>query len=465
MRGTVLIVRPDDASTRGLALIVEEAGLDCVTASNASQAVGALQADAVDVVLCDPSLPDHGVRHVLVTARLRVPPVPVVVVSPRGDLQEAIDAFRFGACDYWVEPVHASALAEIGRLTLEARNRPPSIDALRERIADVGSERIVGSSAAIHDMLRLIRNVAAATSTVLLTGETGTGKELAARELHDASTRAKGPFVAVNCAALPETLLEGELFGHRRGAFTGATSDRTGYFESAEGGTLFLDEIGEMPLAVQAKLLRAIERKEIVPLGSTREIPVDVRLIAATNRDLAKDCADGRFRSDLYYRLGVVEIRVPSLRERKEDMPLLIDHFRRRFNQEFRRACSGLRPEALRAMIAYPWPGNVRELENVVQRVVLFSRHDEVRLDDLPERIAGLSDGAPLGEELRAGTRGYQKAHILRILGMVGGHRERAAKLLGINPATLYRKLNELGMHENGVPAAPSRQSESTLAD
>jgi len=317
---------------------------------------------------------------------------------------------------------------------------------LRQEIsAQYNYEHIIGESIAMKKMYRLIDKVAPSTSTVLVAGRSGTGKELVARAIHARSERAHRPFVAINCGAIPETLFESELFGYKKGAFTGASRDKDGVFKAAAGGTLFLDEVGEIPLQVQVKLLRVIEMREIKPLGSNTIVPINVRLIAATNRDLAKEVEKGTFREDLYYRLNIIEIYLPALSERKDDIPLLVSHFVNKYNNELKRRIIGVDNDAMKSMVNYNWKGEVRELENIVERAVLLSDGDMISVEDLPSRTAE-SSGSGYPDNLKEASRSFEKKHIVHMLEKCEGDKAKVADILGIGLSSLYRKIDDLGI-------------------
>ncbi len=362
------------------------------------------------------------------------PALDVVVVAPDGTVEEAVRAMRLGVRDYLDgHTCGEEVLAALAPL------RVPEPRARESAFAG-----IIGDSSAMRQLLDLVAKVAATDSTVLITGETGTGKELVGRAVHEASRRHDRPFSPVNSAAFPETLLESELFGHRRGAFTGATANKRGLFEAAHRGTVFLDEVGEMPLSMQAKLLRFLQTGEIRPVGGESSRQVDVRLVTATNRDLEQAVVAGGFREDLYYRLAVIPIQVPPLRERPEDIPQLADHFLRGFSSRMSKRVGSISTEALALMEQYAWPGNVRELENTVERGVALCRGDELGAEDLPPR---LRDPAPdwVSEDLQS-LGNLERAHILRTLDRVGWNRKRAAEILQVSTTTLWRRLKEFGV-------------------
>jgi DNA-binding NtrC family response regulator len=366
----------------------------------------------------------------------------VMLMTAFGGLDTAIEALRLGAVDYLVKPFKQEELiakvqriAEHRKLVLENRN-------LR-RVAEAGAPKgIVGNSPAMTKVLETVDRVASLPSHVLITGESGTGKDLVARAIHERGSRAKAPWVPINCAAIPEALLESELFGHVKGAFTGAVDHKEGLLKTAGDGTIFLDELGDMPLAVQAKLLRAIESREIQPVGSTRRVQIQARVLAATNRDLRAEAKAGRFREDLYFRLAVVEIHVPPLRERREDIPLLASHFVEKYARELGRDVRGVSREALRHMAGHEWRGNVRELSNAIERAVIFAAGNEITPADLPDHVRAAEPRDPeYSPDLRAATAEFERAHILRVIEQCGGNKRKAAKVLGMGVTSLYRKL------------------------
>jgi transcriptional regulator with PAS, ATPase and Fis domain len=309
-----------------------------------------------------------------------------------------------------------------------------------------GFEHIIGKSRVLLNLLEMVKKVAPTAATVLVTGESGTGKELIARAIHSLSERRDKLFLPVNCGALPETLLESLLFGHMKGSFTGAFANQEGLFEKARGGTIFLDEIGEIPQHLQVKLLRALEAKEVLPIGSTTPRRIDVRVVAATNRDLKKETDEGRFRDDLYYRLNVMELHIPPLRERAEDIPLLIEHLVQRHNPELKKSFKGAEPEVIRTMAALPWKGNVRELDNVIEHTMILAAGDWIRMEHVPASLKGQEVAAPFTLNLKEATRQFEKQHIMHVLEQVAQDRKEAARLLDISLSSLYRKLEELGI-------------------
>jgi two-component system response regulator HydG len=411
-------------------------------------------------------MPGMSGSDLLKAAKTVSPETEVVLMTAYGTVETAVQAMKEGAYDFITKPLKRHALLKVVRQALDKQALLAENRALKARLAEFssgGRRAMIGQSPAFRAMMDTLRQAAPSTATVLLLGESGTGKELAARALHEGSHRAAGPFVPVNCAALPETILESELFGYERGAFTGAIARKEGRFERATGGTLFLDEVGEMSPQVQVKLLRVLQEGEIERLGGTGPIRVDVRIVAATNKDLRKLIQEGRFREDLYYRLNVVQLTLPPLRERREDIPLLADHFLRSCAQKNQRAVHGFGKSALARIEAYAWPGNVRELENAVERAVVLARQPVLELEDLPDSVRG----GPLGSErhlvIPIGTpmEEIELRVIRETLRHTKGDKTLAAKLLGIAARTIYRKLDrtEADEHEGPDLAEPDDSS------
>ncbi len=379
------------------------------------------------------------------------PDVPVIVVTAFGSLDTAVEALRAGAYDFITKPFDIQTLTLVVERAHQHHRLKSEVKRLRAAIGQAGwGDDIVGTSGPIVELRSVLERIAGTETTVLITGETGTGKEVAARALHQHGKRRTGPFVAINCTALPEALLESELFGHVRGAFTDARSSRAGLFVDAHNGTLFLDEIGDMPLGVQAKLLRAIEERRVRPVGGDVEIPFDARIIAATNRDLEQAVQDGAFREDLFYRLNVVNVALPALRSRGGDILLLAQHFLAQFASQAKPGVVGISKNAAEKLLVYTWPGNVRELRNAIQAAVALTRFDHIGAEDLPERIRTFEARHVLvaGDDLEelASLEEVEKRYILKVLQAAGGNKSLAAKRLGVGRRTLYRKLGEYGV-------------------
>jgi len=384
---TILIVDDEQNIRRVLEAAFQKDGYQVLTAAHGHQALKTLQEEQVDVMISDVVMPDMNGLDLLKKSREQHPDLAVIMMTAYGTIPSAVDAIRTGALDFLTKPLDLDILKKLVRNGLRDREKPAKPKSAKRK--DKTSVQFIGQSHAIQEVMQMVERVADARTTVLITGESGTGKELIARMLHEKSSRAEGPFVAVSCAAIPETLLESELFGAVKGAFTGADADRQGRFEMADGGTLFLDEIGDIPALVQVKLLRVLQEREVERLGSNKTIPVDVRLITATNRNLEEAVQDGTFRGDLYYRLQVVQIELPPLRERFEDIPLLAEFFLKKYAEENGRNLRSIHAGALDILQKYAWPGNVRELENAIEHAVVLAPPDtaELTAEFLPSQI------------------------------------------------------------------------------
>ncbi len=441
----ILII--DDNETHNLAVEegLERVGYRCKTAATGREALSALEQESFDLVITDLRLPDVGGLEILKTVKENDLGAEVIVVTGHGSVESAVAAMKDGASDYLTKPVNLEELRTKVKKALEKQQLSRENKELHEVLEKrLGFEGISGSSPRMQRIFDVIRQIAPTDTTVLITGESGTGKELVARAIHNRSRRKGQSFVAINCAAFAEGVLESELFGHEKGAFTGAVQKRLGRVESANKGTLFLDEVGEMPLATQVKLLRVIEQREITRVGSNAQIDVDVRFLAATNRNLKAAIADGTFREDLYFRLKVVNVEIPPLRERPEDIPPLIDQFLSEFASKHHKKVDGISHDARNSLMSYEWPGNVRELRNAVENMVVFSRTSELSVQDLPLDITPAEASPPLFREKSDGARSLaslERHAIEDALSKVDGNREKAAQMLGISERTLYRKI------------------------
>jgi len=451
MGAVIFLVDDDDGSRDAMTRALERVGYDLTSFAAAEDAIEAIRAgEVVDVVVSDVRMPGMDGYELLRQVRSERPHLPFLLVTAYGDVEDAVSALQEGADDYLTKPVKMQELRKRVQLHLERRVLTNENRKLRQRLQkSFGFEGLIGHSRGMEEVLERMRVAAPSRSTVLIVGESGTGKELVANALHQNSPRADGPFTAVNCGAIPGEILESELFGHERGAFTGAHQRRIGLIESASGGTLFLDEISELSSDLQVKLLRVLEERQVVRVGGNVQIPVDFRLVAATNRNLEQWVADGRFRQDLYYRLKVVTLEIPPLRHRIEDVPLFVQHFLELHNRELDKDVKGVHPAVLSVLKRSAWPGNVRELRNLMESLVLFARGDEIALEDLPSeyRVAGASPAvvqASSAWEPRP-MADIEKEAILRTLAHTSGHRARAAQLLEIGLRTLQRKLKEYG--------------------
>jgi len=449
--GRILIADDHDALRRGLARALTEAGHDTEEAPNGNAAIARLHDGFFDVVLSDLKMGGSDGLEVLRTAKALHPSTAVILMTAFGSVTTAVEAMKSGAFDFVQKPFEIEEMEVKIEKALELRRMRHELDYLRHTQNDIYEfDRIIGSSGALAKVLAVVRKVAKSNTTVLIRGETGTGKELIAGAIHHNSLRASRNFVRVNCAALQENLLESELFGHERGAFTGADKQRIGRFEQADGGSLFLDEVGDMSANTQAKILRVLQEHEFERLGGTRTLKVDVRLIAATNKNLATMVSSGQFREDLYYRLNVVSIDMPPLRDRKDDIPALAEFFVRRFSAELKRKMDGIRPDALKLLLRYNWPGNIRELENSIERAVLLTEGSLITLDDLRlgETITpGVdSDGPSIVRIPPAGIplEEIERRALVEALKMSNWVQKDAAELLSISPRVINYKIKML---------------------
>ena len=454
--GRVLVVDDEVGMREFLSVCLRRAGHQITAAKSGADALRMLSEDEAgfDVVITDLTMPGVPGMEVLRHACSLPSPPQVIMVTAYATTDTAVEAMKIGAYDYLIKPFKVDEIQVVVRRALERRQLSSENRRLREELKGVHTlDRMVGRSEAMQKVFELVRRVAATRTNVLIRGESGTGKELVARALHNLSDRAEGPFVPVNCGAIPEQLMESELFGHVKGAFTGAASDRRGMFEVAAGGTLFLDEVGELDPATQVKLLRVLQERTIRPVGGNAEVPVDCRVVAATNRDLEAAVETGEFRSDLYFRLDVVRIVLPPLRHRSEDVPLLVERFFDKFNREMKRNLDGISPEALDWLLAYDYPGNVRELENLIERAVALESTAMLGSTHFPERRRPVVEVGQVGREfpeggvdLDAALADLERSLILAALAHAGGVRKRAAKLLNVSFRSLRYRLQKLGI-------------------
>jgi two-component system, NtrC family, response regulator HydG len=441
---TLLIADDDPGLRESLERALTREGYRVVLASDGRAALERVQAGGVDLIVTDLRMPGLTGLELLRAAKAIMPDVDVILLTAFGTVEEAVKAMKDGAYDFLTKPFRREQLIKLIDKALERRDLIEQNRALKQQLEDLRAKgQMIGGSPAFRRMITLVEQIADSSATVLIQGESGTGKELVARTIHERSGRRAGPFVAVNCAALPETLLESELFGYEKGAFTGAAGRKEGRFELASGGTLFLDEVADLSLVTQPKILRVLQEGEFERLGGTRTLQVDVRIVAATNQDLADMVKEKRFREDLYYRLNVITIRVPPLRERHEDIRLLAQYYVRIYGAKNGRTLEGFTAEAVDRLESYAWPGNVRELENLVERSVILARKDRIDAEDLPDEIMGVKRpprdailelvGTPLEE--------VEQRLLDETLRITGGNKTQAAKLLGIDVRTVARKL------------------------
>ncbi|MFO0775867.1 MAG: sigma-54 dependent transcriptional regulator [Nitrospiraceae bacterium] len=462
----ILLVEDDQSVQTLLMQTLRAEGWTVNAVTTGEAALRELTTHPLDLLLTDLQLPDFDGVALLEKALAQVPSLSAIVMTGYGTVERAVEAMRAGAVDFIRKPFDMSALVAAVRRVLDSRRKAAHTEAPAAASRAAADEPgLVGVSAAMRTVLEFVRKVADSDSTVLITGESGTGKEVLARALHAHSRRARGPWVPVNCGAIPEALLESELFGHERGAFTGAQQARAGRFEMAHGGTLFLDEIGEMPLALQVKLLRALQERSFERVGGTRAIKVDVRIVAATNADLEAAVKAGRFRKDLYYRLQVIPVEVPPLRQRRDDIPVLIQHFIQQLNARKAAAVAGIDAPAMARLCQHDWPGNVRELENLIERLVVLKRDGTIAMEDLPERLQAARLAEPSaaalpttltqqGIDLMSALEQYENQLIIEALNQAGGVTSKAARLLRLNRTTLVEKLKRKKLDARGVAAS-----------
>lgn len=446
----VVLIAEDEKNTReGLARALKR-NYQVLLAEDGTRALEVLESQPVDILLSDIRMPGIEGMTLMQRALARSPQPQCILLTAYGTIETAVEAMKRGAYDFLTKPINLDQLELVLQRALKARSMEQENRSLHEQLDEkFGLENIIGKSPVMHQVFDTVRQVASSRATVLIEGESGTGKELIAQAIHRLSPRAKAPMVPVHCAALSGSLLESELFGHEKGAFTGASERRQGRFEMADGGTLFLDEIGEIELNTQVKILRVLEERSFERVGGTRPVSVDVRLVAATNRNLKEMVDKGTFREDLFYRLYVVTITMPPLRDRREDIPLLVHHFLKVFSEENGREPIGVTPDAMDALTAYNWPGNVRELRNMVERMVVLARGDRITRRDLPAQLKEVpAQQAVLSAGTGLSLESAEKQLIIQALEANQGNRTKAAEQLGVSRRTLHRKLNEYGLRE-----------------
>jgi DNA-binding NtrC family response regulator len=450
MKKTLLIAEDEEVTLSLLSKVFKRTDLLVHEARTGGEALQIIDQHPVDVILTDLKMPGPDGLAVLAHARKVRPDSEVILMTGHATVESAVNAMKMGAFHYITKPFSVDEVVHLVERVLELTSVRKENTSLRTLARGRGGlENIIGVSDAIKEVLSLVRKVADTNSTVLITGESGTGKELVARALHYLSPRADRMLVPINCSAIPADLLESELFGHVKGAFTGAHNTRAGKFEAAHSGTIFLDEIGEMSPNLQAKLLRVLQERSVTPVGGNRPIPVDVRVIAATNKDLDEEVSEGRFRADLFFRLNVIPIRIPPLRERRDDIPILVAHFIGRYDREKGRSLEGIRKEPLEMLQRYPWPGNVRELENLVERIVVLKGSGWIETADLPEKVRRaegfLKTAMPMlgesGLDIRSATEDFQNTLIRQAMHISGGNKNRAAAMLGLKRTTFVEML------------------------
>ena len=448
----VLVVDDEEPHAQAVAESLERLGYECTVAASGREGVRLIEEEEFDIVLTDLMMSDIDGMGVLAKAKQELPRAEVVILTGRNETKDAVAAIQAGAAEYLIKPLDIGKLrAVVDRRSQAQRLARSNVELKRQLDEKFGFEGVIGNSPAMHAVLDRLKQIAPTSATVLITGESGTGKELVAKALHVNSPRRNKPYVALNCAELSENVLESELFGHVKGAFTGADRDRVGRVQYANGGTLFLDEIGDIPMTIQVKLLRVLETGDVIRVGTNEPVKVNVRLVSATNRDLAEEIAAGKFRQDLYHRLKVVSLRLPPLRSRREDIPLLIETFLKDFTATHGKTITSVTPAVRKVLAAYSWPGNVRELRNAIESMIVVDSDGVLDLDDLTEDLQAISPhpveggsgpssliGRPLEE--------VEKYYVAECLRMTDGNREEAARMLGIGERTLYRKIKEYGI-------------------
>ena len=452
MKARIIIADDEENIRKTLAFFLREEGYQCDIADSGAKALDLVREGGIDLVLTDVSMPGMDGVELMKQVHQWSPETLVVLMTAFASVETAVAALRAGAADYFLKPLDFDELAVRIRTLVQRQELLRENRYLREVIdRSFNFNFIIGESEPMKRIYRMIDKVGPTRSTVLITGPSGSGKELIARALHQHSPRKDKPVVAVNCGSIPEPLFESELFGHKKGSFTGAIADRDGYFVLANGGTLFLDEIGEMPLAMQVKLLRVLQDSVVKPVGASAGHKVDVRIIAATNRILEKDVEEGRFREDLFYRLNIIRINLPTLRERADDIPLLCRHFIERFNREFRKSVKGIRSDAMSMLMLHEWRGQIRELENVLERAILLTESDYLSPEDLPFIGSDATDATDVSESsaLNDAVSSFDRQYIQHMLNRFNGNRSETARALSIDPSTLYRKMERHQLTEN----------------
>lgn len=464
MPAKLLVIDDEDSMCHFMEIMLSKEGYQVETATSGGEGVALVKEKDYDLVIADLNMPQMSGLDVLKEIKSFKQDQDFIVMTAYASVDTAIEAMKRGAIDYITKPFKIDEIKLVIEKSIDRKRLITENDTLKKQLKEDNSfDNFIGASEAVAKLKKLAMRVASSDSTVLLRGESGTGKDLIAKAIHHHSPRSAGPFVTINCAALPETLLESELFGHRKGSFTGAIKDKDGLFKVADGGTFFLDEIGNTSTTIQVKLLRVIEDKRITPVGDTKPIEVDVRLIAATNSDLEEEVKTGRFRADLFYRLNVIPVHIPPLRERKEDIELLLRHFISKYCQKINLPLKQISDEALQVLLEYHWPGNVRELENTIERSVLLNRTDTLEISDFPEKlrqpqhVTVVTEADPITPTLES----MEKAYIHYVMSQTDGKKAQAANILGIDTSTLYRKIQRYNMKEFLINRSDQPKNES----
>jgi len=448
MIGTILIADDEEEIRNSLSMVLQDEGYRCTAVADGAAAIEELKEHSFDILISDLKMPHANGIEVLEEALKRSSDTLTIIITAHATVETAIQALRKGAADYILKPLDFDEVILRIENLLKQKKLVQENKYLREQIdQEFNFNHIIGESKPMKEVYRMVKRVSDVNSNVLITGPSGTGKELVARAIHFNGKRGSKPFIAINCGAIPKDLVESELFGHKKGAFTGAISDKDGVFVAANKGTVFLDEVAEIPLNQQVNLLRVIQEREVKPIGSNQMIQFDTRIIAATNKDLEKEVEKGEFREDLFYRLNVVEIPLPTLQERKDDIPLLAHHFLKKYSRELNRPVKGITSDAMGALISFEWKGQVRELENIIERAVLLGSEDYITLNDLPGSIQeSKGDFNYDADSLEDAVQTFEKHHIISVLKRTEGNKTEAARLLGIDPSTLYRKMEKMGI-------------------
>ncbi|MBA4406147.1 Fis family transcriptional regulator [bacterium] len=457
MLSKILIVDDEKPIRDSLKMVLTEEGFSADVAGDGEEAFLKIQENSYDVVISDIKMPKMDGMQLLESASKISPETFFIIMTAYASVKTAIDALRHGAFDYLIKPVEfEDVIIRVKRL-IDYKKLAAENKSLRQRISsDTGFVNLIGKSEPMKKVFDVISQVAPTNSNVLIFGKSGTGKELVAKAIHYNSNRKDKIFFPINCGAISENLIESELFGHKKGSFTGASDDKTGLFKVADGGTLFLDEIGELPLNLQVKLLRAIEDREFIPVGGIKAVSTDVRIIAATNQDLYEKTKTNEFREDLYYRLNVIEIKLPTLNERTEDIPLLVNHFIDKYSKEMGKKIMGVDNETMKVLLAHDWRGGVRELENVIERAMIFASKDNITATDLADHVRGRSIQEGYPDALKDAMKDFEKEHILKTIRKFDYNKDEASKALEIGLSSLYRKMDELG-----IPTRTAKEDES----
>jgi two-component system response regulator PilR (NtrC family) len=447
MAARILIVDDEKAIRESLQIVLTEEGFEAEVVTDGLEALSKIEEGGYDLVITDLKMPRLNGMELLEKSSKISPDTFFIIMTAYASVDTAINALRNGAFDYLIKPVEFDDLIIRVKRLLDYKKLSVENIFLRQRISPAKDfHNIIGKSKPMKKIFDIISQVAPTNSNILISGKSGTGKELVAKAIHFNSLRKDKIFLPINCGAISENLIESELFGHRKGSFTGAVSDKDGLFKVADGGTLFLDEIGDLPLTLQVKLLRAIEDREFLPVGGTKAVKTNVRIIAASNQDIYEKTKIGEFREDLYYRLNVVEIKLPSLNERKEDIPLLVNHFIEKYCNEMGKPILGVNNEAMRKLISYNWRGGVRELENIIERAVIFAKEDKICIQDLTENVRGSEENNEIPESLKEAVLAFERKHILNIIKKYNNDKEAVSSALNIGLSSLYRKMELLGI-------------------